>query len=72
MDGEGAASAVHTVSVFGFVEGGGGKAGGGGVVMLVQFSDADDSRPSYFSTRELDKNTMTVVEQEAPHAQRRY
>lgn len=40
--------------------------------MLVQFSDADDSRPSYFSTRELDKNTMTVVEQEAPHAHRRY
>lgn len=70
MDGEGAASAVHTVSVFGFVERGNGKGGRG--VMLVQFSDADDSRPSYFSTRELDKNTMTVVEQEAPHAQRRY
>lgn len=32
MDGEGAASAVHTVSVFGSVEsGGGGKGGGGGV-----------------------------------------
>lgn len=38
----------------------------------VQLSDADDSRPSYFSTRELDKNTMTVGEQEAPHAHRRY
>lgn len=38
----------------------------------VQLSDADDSQPSYFSTRELDKNTMTVREQEAPHAHRRY
>lgn len=48
----------------------GGSVGGGGI-RLVQFSDADDSRPSYFSTRELDKNTMTVGEQEAPHAHRR-
>lgn len=38
----------------------------------VQLSDADDSQPSYFSTRELDKNTMTVGEQEAPHVHRRY
>ncbi len=38
----------------------------------VQPSDADDSRPSYFSTRESGKNTMTVGEQEAPHAHRRY
>lgn len=45
--------------------------GSGGGITLVQFSDADDSRPSYFSTRELDKNTMTVGEQEAPHAHRR-
>lgn len=50
----------------------GGQRGRGGVITLVQFSDSDDSRPSYFSTRELDKNTMTVGEQEAPHAHRRY
>ena len=38
----------------------------------VQLSDADDSQPSYFSTRESDKNTMTVGEQEVPHDHRRY
>lgn len=38
----------------------------------VQLSDADDSQPSYFSSRESGKNTMTVGEQEAPHAHRRY
>lgn len=37
-----------------------------------QLSDADDSQPSYFSTRESGKNTMTVRAQEAPHAHRRY
>lgn len=62
----------YTRSVcLGLSRGGVAREGEGGV-MLVQFSDADDSRPSYFSARELDKNTMTVVEQEAPHAQRRY
>lgn len=38
----------------------------------VRSSDADDSRPSYFSSIELGKNATTVGEKEAPHAHRRY
>lgn len=64
---------LHTQSVcLGWSRVGWGGVSGGGGITLVQFSDADDSRLSYFSTRELDKNTMTVGEQEAPHAHRRY
>ena len=37
-----------------------------------QLSDSDDSQPSYFSMKESGKNTMTVGEQEVPHAHRRY
>lgn len=54
------------------VVGAGGWVGGWGGVDKVQLSDADDSQPSYFSAKELGKNTMTVGEQEAPHAHRRY
>lgn len=68
--------AANTVCVFGSVAGWGVVVVEGGErVMLgdkVQLSDADDSQPSYFSAKELGKNTMTVGEQEAPHAHRRY
>jgi len=67
-----AARAAHTLCVFGFV---GGSLCWRARVMVgdkVPLSDADDSQPSYFSSRESGKRTMMVAEQEAPHAHRRY